>query len=395
MSLTPWMQQYYDMKKEYEDTVLFFRMGDFYEMFDSDAEIAHKVLGIALTSRNKNAATPTPLAGFPHHAREKYLKTLVDAGYKVAIAEQVSDPKLKWIVKREVQRVVTPATLSLESEAYDTPQSQILVSLIEEDGKYGFSMIDIATHDFSCSEFDSESQLLEKLYSIYPKEIIGEKSFLLEQSFWKKLAGKFDLHLSYFTCQENPEKKLLAHFWVKSLESYGVSQKKMAQKAAALLLSYIESQQKTQISFLQSFRFETFSGFMWLDESTIKSLDLIYNFVTGTSSKGTLFSVMNTMKTISGKRRLRYEILHPLQKQEEIEKRQDFIQAFLEDKILLEKVQKELKSIADMDAILARISLSRMSIRDMILLKKSLIAIRSIYTLLEKSENPIFTQLFR
>lgn len=111
MNVTPAMMQYYDLKKEYEDAILFFRMGDFYEMFETDAEIAHSILGIALTSRNKNAENPIALAGIPYHAKEKYLSQFIDAGYKVAIAEQVSDPKLKGIVKREVVRVVTPATL--------------------------------------------------------------------------------------------------------------------------------------------------------------------------------------------------------------------------------------------------------------------------------------------
>jgi len=133
MKLTPAMQQYYDIKNQYKDAILFFRMGDFYEMFAEDANIAHRVLGIAVTSRNKNAAEPIPLAWIPYHAKEKYLPLLVWAGYKVAIAEQVSHPKLKWIVKREVVRVVTPATLDLEWDWYGKPESSsYLVSVVCE-----------------------------------------------------------------------------------------------------------------------------------------------------------------------------------------------------------------------------------------------------------------------
>lgn len=140
MSVTPAMQQYYDLKEEVWDAILFFRMWDFYEMFDEDANIAHKVLGINITSRNKNAQTPTPLAGIPYHAKDKYLPRLINAWYKVAVAEQVSDPKLKWIVKREIVRIVTPATLSLEEENYVSNDiSNYIISICEKDWRYGIS----------------------------------------------------------------------------------------------------------------------------------------------------------------------------------------------------------------------------------------------------------------
>lgn len=214
--------------------------------------------------------------------------------------------------------------------------------------------------------------MLDRIYSIYPKEIIIEQDFLSKEKIQQHISKKFQVHLSFFQHTGNPEKHLLQHFGVKSLESYGISKRPRAQEAASLLLAYLETHQKTQISFLQSLRYESFSGFMELDEATIKSLDLIYNFVTGESKNGTLLSVLDTMKTPGGKRKLRFEILHPLQNIEEIEKRQDFIEAFLQDAILLQKVEAQLKSVADIDAILARISLSRMTLRDMILLKKSL-----------------------
>lgn len=176
MSLTPAMQQYYDIKKDYSDAILFFRMGDFYEMFDEDAHIAHKVLGIALTTRNKNASSPIPLAGIPYHAKDKYLKLLIDAGYKVAITEQTSDPKLKGIVEREVVRVITPATLSLESESYDSSESQVLISIAELDSTYAIGICDMSTHQLSCSEFVEKKELISRLYVVSPREVILEKS---------------------------------------------------------------------------------------------------------------------------------------------------------------------------------------------------------------------------
>jgi len=150
------MQQYYDLKEQHKDAILFFRMWDFYEMFSEDANIAHRVLGIAVTSRNKNAAEPIPLAGIPYHAKEKYLPLLVWAWYKVAIAEQVSDPKLKWIVKREVVRVVTPSTLDLEWEWYASIKaSNYIVSVVYENDMYGVSFLDVTTNSWISSEFTS------------------------------------------------------------------------------------------------------------------------------------------------------------------------------------------------------------------------------------------------
>ena len=147
MNITPAMAQYYEMKEQYSDCILFFRMWDFYEMFDEDAHIAHKILWIAVTTRNKNAETPTPLAWIPYHAKEKYLPILINAGYKVAFAEQVSDPKLKWIVKREVVRVVTPSTIALEWESYDTnTESNYIISIIEEKWKFAISLLDFLTN---------------------------------------------------------------------------------------------------------------------------------------------------------------------------------------------------------------------------------------------------------
>ena len=176
MNITPAMAQYYDIKNNYKDSILFFRMGDFYEMFEDDAKIAHKILGIALTTRNKNAENPILLAGIPYHAKEKYLPLLIKAWYKIAIAEQVSDPKLKWIVQREVVRVVTPSTLSLEWEWYETSEvSSIIVSLVEKDWRYGLSVIDLSEHSWKCSEFEDLTSCSWELYRLSPSEVVLQK----------------------------------------------------------------------------------------------------------------------------------------------------------------------------------------------------------------------------
>ena len=382
---TPAMKQYYEMKESYKDCILFFRMGDFYEMFDEDAQIAHKVLGVALTTRNKNAIKPTPLAGIPYHAKEKYLPILVEAGYKVAIAEQVSDPKLKWIVKREVVRVVTPSTLHLEWDVYEKNLvSSYMVSLVEEKGKYGVSFLDLGDNSWFSWEFDTFEKMAWEVYKIAPKEVILEKKLFEENDIRELFTKKFNLNIYYFQTKLEAKKKLREHFWVKNLEGYGLEGKSLAIEASWLLLEYLEENQKSSVDFLSQIRFESFSSFLELDESTLKNLDIIYNFATKSKNQATLFWVMHKTKTSMGTRFLQQALIKPEKDKQEIIKRQDFIKEFYNNSILLDKVQNKMKYIADIDALLTRLVLARAGTRDMLHLKKSLQMILEIYTLIQE-----------
>lgn len=384
-NITPAMKQYYEMKEAYKDCILFFRMGDFYEMFDEDAQIAHKVLGVALTTRNKNATNPTPLAGIPYHAKEKYLPLLVEAGYKVAIAEQVSDPKLKGIVKREVARVITPSTLHLEWDAYEKNLvSSYMVALVEEKGKYGVSFLDLWDNTWFAWEFESFEKMAGEIYKIAPKEVILEKKLFEENDIRDLFIKKFNLNIYYFQSREESKKKLRDHFWVKNLEGYGLEWHYLAIEASSLLLEYLEENQKSSIDFLSQIRFENFSSFLELDESTLKNLDIIYNLATKSKIQGTLFWVMHKTKTSMGTRFLQQALIKPEKNKEEIKKRQDFIEEFYNNSILLDKVQNKMKYIADIDALLTRLALGRAGTRDLLHLKKSLQMIKEIYALIEK-----------
>ena len=382
------MMQYYDLKKWYSDSILFFRMWDFYEMFENDAEIAHKVLWIALTTRNKNAENPIPLAGIPYHAKDKYLPLLIEAWYKVAIAEQVSDPKLKWIVKREVVRVVTPGTIWLEWEQYDGQCSDpVITSLISENDIYAISIINLSDHSWKCSEFTDFESCIWELYKISPSEIILEKKYIDNIKLQEILSKKYKLSIYYYDFIWNPYDFLTKRFAVKNLEWYGLEWKKYAQRASALILKYISENQQSDLPFIQNLSYETFSDCMQLDEATIRSLDLIYNISTGSVSEWTLFWALNETKTPMGKRYLKHQILHPLQDIKEIQQRQKFIAAFKSDSILLSQTREKLKYVADIDAILTRISLERAWPRDLLSLKKSLQAIRDVFQLIEESKN--------
>lgn len=393
MTLTPAMQQYYDLKNQYPDSILFFRMGDFYEMFDEDAKIANKVLAIAITTRNKNADTPIPLAGIPYHAKEKYLPLLIEAGYKVAIAEQVSDPKLKWIVQREVVRVITPATIWLEGENYEqTTHSSTMLAYSTDGKRYGMSRIDMQDRSWKCSEYEQKSDFLSALYTAAPSEIILEqgREDILHEEIFKNIWGI----ISYHTFTQDPYTLLTEQFGTKNLEGFGIEQKILAQRASAVIMSYITHTQQSQIDFLSDLQYETPSQFMGLDASTIRSLDLVYNLATQSSTQWTLFWALNRTKTPMGKHYLREQILHPLQDIASIQERQNMLEAFIKDTILLDKIRTQLAYISNIDALLSRLSLHRATPRDLLSLKNSLIAIREIIHIIESSDNTCLKKIF-
>jgi len=380
--LTPAMQQYYDIKKEYNDCIIFFRMWDFYEMFWDDAHIAHKVLWINITSRNKNAINPESLAWIPYHAKDKYLPQLVNAWYKVAIVEQVSDPKLKWIIKREVVRVVTPSTLNLEWDIYDNFDNNVILSLTKKDEIFGLSIMDISSNKWQTWEFGSFDLLQKELYKLNPKEVILEKSLFSDEKIKEILQKKYSLNIYFFELQNDARQKLLYHFKTKDLSGFWIENKVLAIKSSALLLSYLELNQKQSLINFDTISVYSTSDFLELDSSTIKNLDIIYNFATWSEIIWTLFWILNKTKTASWKRFLRENLLKPLKDEKAIKTRLDFVDEFLKNKILLDKTREKLSYISDIDAILNRLAVERVSPRDLLNLKRSLEAILEIIELI-------------
>lgn len=373
MNVTPAMKQYYDLKEQVDDCLLFFRMWDFYELFWEDAHIAHRVLWISVTTRNKNAVDPIPLAGIPYHAKSKYLPQLVWAWYKVAIAEQVSDPKLKGIVQREIVRIVTPATLELEWEEYSQIEnSNILLSITENNWFYGMSFLEMNSNKWFTCEFQNIWLLKNELYKISPKEVILDKKLFWNIEIKEILEKKFWLNIYYFSSNNKAEKNLINHFWVKNLDGFWLKNKSQAIESANLLLEYLSHNQKADLSFLQQISYMSFDSFMNLDDATIYSLDLLYNLSTKSSSIWTLLGVINKTKTSAGNRMLREQIIKPLQSIEKIEERLTFVNEFYNNKILLDEVREQLTYVADIDSILNRIALNRTNPRDLLNLKRSL-----------------------
>lgn len=384
--ITPAMQQYYELKEQNSDAILFFRMWDFYEMFDDDALIANKVLWVAVTSRNKNAEKPTPLAWIPYHAKEKYLPLLIEAWYKVAIAEQVSDPNLKWIVKREIVRVVTPATIWLEWEWYESKNSNI-IWITESKGKFWLSILNLSENKWQATEFPNFEELKQELYKMFPKEVILEKKLFWNEEIKETLEKKFSLNIYFFEIKKDCYKNLINHFKTKNLEWFGLEKLKEAQRASNLILEYIENNQKTNFDFLKSMSLLDTSKYLKIDEATIKNLDLVYNFATKSVKLATLFWVLDKTKTSSGSNMMYDSILKPLNDIKEIKQRQEFIEEFLKEKILLDKIRQELWTISNINNILNRIALNRTSPRDLLNLKKSLISMLKIFEHIKNSWN--------
>jgi len=379
------MIQYYELKEKHPDSILFFRMGDFYEMFDDDAHIAHKVLGINITTRNKNAAEPIPLAGIPYHAKDKYLPILVNAGYKVAIAEQVSDPKLKWIVKREVVRIITPSTLNLEGENYTNDEAtSYIVSICGENWIYGISFLESSSWKWKTWVLENREKLSWEIYKIAPKEVILEKKLFNDESLKEILEKKYSLNIYYFDTDKKYKEKLLSHFWVKNLEGFWIENKPLAIKSSILLLEYLKTNQQSSLEHLNSISSESFSNFLELDESTIRNLDLIYNIATKSSTIWTLFWVLDNTKTPMWKRFLKEAIVNPLRDKEKIQNRLDITDEFLNNQQLLNSIREKLKYVVDLDNILTRLALWRANPKDLLNLKKSLETILEVIDLIKK-----------
>lgn len=387
-NLTPAMKQYYEIKKEYSDAIVFFRMGDFYEMFWEDAKIAHKILGIHLTTRNKNAKNPEILAGIPYHAKDKYLPLLVNAWYKVAIVEQIGDTKGKGIVQRKVVRVVTPATLSLEWESYESyAEKSCILSLIEEKWVYGVSFIDLVSSVWKTFEGSVFEEIEKQVLLIQPREIILERKMYHNECLHKWIQKHFpSVALFYFPAPSNAYELLTKHFQVKDLKGFWIHDLSLGIEASGLLLYYLELHQKQALSYLKSISRYAYGNYLEIDPITFEHLDILYNSALKTSDQGTLFSVINATLTPMGKRYLKENMKHPLCDIRAIEKRLTSVDALFQNPPFLKEIRERLARIGDLDLILTRIALKRIRPEDLMILKNILQEVKEIFILLHANE---------
>ncbi len=380
---TPLMKQYYNIKAVHPDAILLFRVGDFYETFGEDAIKASGILGITLTRRANGAASYVELAGFPHHSVETYLPKLVRAGERVAICEQLEDPKkVKGLVKRGVVELVTPGVV-MEDNVLNAKENVYLAAVHFGAKKIGIAFLDISTGEFYCAE-GSQSYVDKLISNLAPKEVLyarcNEARF--EEAFGTKLyTYKLDEWL--FSEDVNRE-KLCNQFGTKSLKGFGVEQMNNAIAAAGAILSYIEFTEHKQISHISSIARIDEGEHVWIDRFTIRNLELFdsNNFQT----KGSFASVIDKTKTAMGGRLLRRWIALPLRDVERLTARQDIVSILTMDREYAESVEDNISLIGDLERIAARIAAQRVTPRELIQLKESLRALERLKEMFATSD---------
>jgi len=379
---TPLMKQYNDIKSKHPDALLLFRVGDFYETFGSDAILASKILGIVLTKRSNGAASGVELAGFPHHSLEKYLPKLVKAGCRVAVCDQLEDPKkTKSIVKRGVTELVTPG-VSVNDNVLDSKKNNYLASISKNKNLFGISFFDISTGEFSLTTCDYNH--LEKLINTYyPAEIIcskHDKEFFLEKfsdnNFFFIDDWVYKIGYSY--------DKLLSFFNVKNLKGFGVEKETEGLISAGATLFYLELTEHKNLKHITSLSRIENDKFMWLDKFTIRNLELINPLH---SDSITLKDIIDNTFTPMGSRLMGKWLLFPLLDKKEINYRQSIVTNFIKKVDLLKNVSDSLKSISDIERITSKLALLRVTPRELINLKNSLLCINEIKMLIKHSSN--------
>ncbi len=388
--LTPGMKQYREAKEENPDCVIMLRMGDFYELFYEDAEIAARDLEITLTKRGKGEKS-APLAGVPYHALEGYLGKLVKKGHKVAIIEQLEDPKkAKGLVKRGLVRIVTKGTL-IESSLLDANSNNYIFALTSIGKNYTYALADLSTGEFVCAQVENEEGVLAEIQRRSASECIIPESLLVNQDLVeqiKKIGAVVHGYPDYYFKKERAERNLLEHFKVSSLSAFGIEDKAQEITIAGALLSYLLETQKNSLSHFRSLKQLKHSDTMQLDRSTLMNLELLQN-IHGESKKGTLFSVLNKTVTSLGTRLLKRIIKEPLLKKEEIEKRYNAIEELSDTVIKREDIKKILSETYDLERLIARVNYGNASPKDLIALRDTLGKLPSLLSLLQNFDSDL------
>lgn len=384
-ALTPMMQQYVETKKQYSDCILFYRLGDFYEMFYEDALTASKELEITLTGKNCGQEEKAPMCGVPYHAVEGYLNKLVSKGYKVAICEQVEDPKeAKGIVKREVIRIVTPGT-NLNLQALEETKNNYLMSIVYIAGRIGISIADVTTGDYFLTEVEDNRKLLDEINKYLPSEIICNDAFLVSGIDMEDLKERLGITIyalePWYYDDDSCRRILMKHFNVNTLKGLGLEDFPSGTIAAGGLLQYLYDTQKTSLNhFTHLYPYLT-SKYMLLDSSTRRNLELTET-LREKQKRGSLLWVLDKTKTAMGARTLRSYLEQPLIDKAVIEKRLDAISEFQQDYVARDEIREYLNPIYDLERLLGKISYKSANPRDLIAFRNSLEMLPHIKTVL-------------
>lgn len=399
---TPLMRQYRKIKERYPDTVLLFRMGDFFETFEDDAITASKVLGITLTKRSNGAASEVPLAGFPHHALDNYLPKLVKAGYRVAVCEQMEDPKYaKGIVKRDVVEVVTPGA-NFSEKLLDHKSNNFLAAVYIKDDVCGFSFCDVSTGEYAASEIHLKN-LAEQIDIINPSEILIPKrekekiykalGYDPEASFSEQKNKFFFTKIDDWVFNIDYSREVLTnHFGTQSLKGFGIDDLREGLIAAGCVMNYLNETQKNNLPHVKKIYLYDFADYIILDPSTKRNLEITSSISEG-GREGTLISILDRTETAMGGRLMKKWISRPLKNSEQIKRRLEAVKDFFDNKNERKKLTEDLKSIADLERLLSKVSTGKAVARDIIQLKVSLRKVIEIKSKLEKFSSPSIKSL--
>lgn len=373
--LSPMMTHYLETKKQYPDCILFYRLGDFYEMFFEDAKTASRELEITLTGKECGLEERAPMCGVPYHAVESYLNKLVQKGYKVAIAEQMEDPKTaKGLVKREVIRVVTPGTIT-NSQALEESKNNYLMGIVYMDGVFGLSAADISTGDYLVTEVKEERTLLDEIFKFSPSEIICNEAFYMSGIDLEDLKNRLHVVVTAlenrFFSDDSCRRLLREHFHVNHLDGLGLSEYEAGTIAAGAVLAYLYETQKSTLDHLTAITPYTTGQYMMLDTSTRRNLELTET-LREKQKRGTLLWVLDKTKTAMGARMLRSFVEQPLIAREEILARQNAIEELNMNYISREEMAEYLNAVYDLERLIGRISYKTANPRDLIAFQNSL-----------------------
>jgi len=388
------MRQYLSVKEMHPDALLFYRMGDFYEMFFQDAELASRALEITLTSRNKNDASPIPMCGVPVRAVQGYIARLIELGFKVAICDQVEDPSTaKGLVKREVSRVITPGMI-IENELLDARSNNYILALHCDREKTGLSCLDISTGAFRLVESKDSYMILDEALRISPREVLLPETFRNDASR-APLISKFDGRAVTFIEDRafdyaDARGRLIAQFKTRSLEGFGCEDMRQGVCAAGALLHYVQETQKQAVGHFAGIETYSLDSCLLVDDLSCRNLELLKNIRNGTR-QGALIEVMDKTRTAMGSRMMRQWLRYPLLDTEAIRTRQDAVQEAREKSRIRKEIQEILRSVYDLERLGSRIVMGHGNARDLLAIKQSLEMAFPILIQLESFRCPLFS----
>ena len=394
---TPMMQQYMQTKKEYPDCILFYRLGDFYEMFFDDALTASKELEITLTGKNCGLEERAPMCGVPYHAVDGYLNRLVSKGYKVAICEQMEDPATaKGLVKRDVVRIVTPGT-NLDTQALDETKNNYIMCIAYASDHYGVSVADVSTGEYMVTEIENSEKLFDEIYKFMPSELICNEAFYMSGMDFELLKEKLGITVysldSWYFDDAICERILKEHFHAGTIEGLGLADYDCGVIAAGALMQYLVETQKRDLSHISHLTIYAAGKYMLLDSSTRRNLELCET-LRDKQKRGSLLWVLDKTKTAMGARTLRKYIEQPLIDKNAIEKRLDAVDELMKNAISREEIREYLSPVYDLERLVCKITYQSANPRDLIAFQTSLAMLPHIKCILSDMQTPLLKELY-